>query len=401
MIASNVPGQERAQVLVVGAGPVGLLAALRLKEQGIDVRVIDQGDEQNAHSFPVVLHPRSLRLLRDLGLLPALFWRGRPVTRLAIYTDYERRAVLDLPKVQGVAPGLLTLPRDVLRQTLTNALLRLGVSIEWNTRLTTLAQGLDGVSGRLVRRASSEEGSRVILFEADYLIGADGYESTVREQLDISLRQHGPLTSYVFFDAATQRAGSEAQLALSEGLLNAVYPLQDGVSRFSFQVESALERAPDNDLLRELMASRMPWYSPEVAPCTWSGVAEFRSALVERFGLGRIWLTGDAAHLTGPLGVHSLNVGLDEANELALRMVEALRNPAHSDFGADYDAHRGVQWRELLGIEERASLSSRSPDWARRNLRSLLPCLPASDLDLDDLLDQLRVTPISAHPERA
>jgi 2-polyprenyl-6-methoxyphenol hydroxylase-like FAD-dependent oxidoreductase len=400
-------GQSRTQVLVVGAGPVGLLAALRLREQGIDVRVIDQQSEHAAHSFPVVLHAQSLRLLSELGLSAALFWRGRPVTRLAVYTEYERRAVLDLPKVKGVAPGLLTLPQDVLRQALTNALVRLGVPIEWNTRLGMLGQDERSVWGRLVEhqptRSLLREASRPSTgsFDADYVIGADGYDSTVREALGIGLREHGSLASYAFFDAVTQRGGREAQLSISEEFANAVYPLQDGVSRFSFQMARSLHRAPDAELLRELLAARLPWFAAELGGCLWGGVAEFRSALAERFGQGRVWLAGEAAHLTGPVGVQSLNIGLDEANELALRMADGLRHEARSGFGADYDAQRTLQWRELLGVEQRAALSPRSPEWARRNLSRLISCLPASEADLDALLEQLRVEPISGHPERS
>jgi 2-polyprenyl-6-methoxyphenol hydroxylase-like FAD-dependent oxidoreductase len=406
MIAKSQSGQTRTQVLVVGAGVVGLLAALRLKQQGIDVRVIEQQSEAQAHSFPVVLHPQSLRLLTDLGLSAALFWRGRPVTRLAIYTEFERRAVLDLPKVKGVAPGLLTLPQDVLRQALLTGLGRLDVSIEYDTRLAALAQDERGVWGRLVERLPAgarqeEEATQESAFEVDYVIGADGYASTVRDALGVSLREHGSLTSYAFFDGASQRAGREAQLGISEDYVNAIYPLQDGTSRFSFQLGSSLNRAPDVDMLNELLAARMPWYADEVQHCSWAGVAEFRRALVERFGRGRVWLAGEAAHLTGPLGVQSLNIGLDEGNELALRMADALRNPARAGFGDEYGARRALQWQELLGLEERAALSARSPDWARRNLARIVPCLPASDADLDDLLAQLRVTPVSSHPEHS
>ncbi len=405
MISTRTLREGRTQVLVVGAGPVGLLAALRLREQGIDVRIIEQQTELRARTYPVVLHPQSLRLLNDLGLSAALFWRGRPVTRLAVYTEYERRAVLDPPKVKGVAAGLLTLPQDVLRQALTNALTRTGVSIEWNTRLAVLAQDEGAVWGRLVQQEPCAIGavSRVSVdaFDADYVIGADGYESTVREALGIKLTEHGALSSYVFFDAATERSGREAQLSLSEDFANSVYPLQDGLSRFTFQMACALDRAPDLQLFRELLGSRLPWYKSDIEICSWSGVAEFRRALVEKFGQGRVWLAGEAAHLTGPLGVQSLNVGLDEANELALRMADSLRHGSRQPFGPDYDARRGLQWRELLGLEQRAVLSGRSPDWARRNLGRLVSCLPASEADLDDLLDQLRVTPVSDHPEHA
>ena len=163
---------------------MGLLAALRLREQGIDVRVIEQQTEFRTHTFPVVLHPQSLRVLNDLGLAAALFWRGRPVTRLAVYTEYERRAVLDMPKVKGVAPGIITLPQDVLRRSLTHALERLGVPIEWNTRLAVLAQDGRSVWGRLVQHEpvpgfASPGRPTVEAFDADYVIGADGYDSLI------------------------------------------------------------------------------------------------------------------------------------------------------------------------------------------------------------------------------
>ena len=97
----------RTQAIVVGAGPVGLVAALRLRQRGVEVRLIDQQSEHRAHTFPVVLHPRTLRLLDELGVSAALFWRGRPISRLAIYSDFERRAVLDFPALTGALTSVL------------------------------------------------------------------------------------------------------------------------------------------------------------------------------------------------------------------------------------------------------------------------------------------------------
>jgi 2-polyprenyl-6-methoxyphenol hydroxylase-like FAD-dependent oxidoreductase len=396
--------QTRTQVLIVGAGPVGLLAALRLREQGVDVRVVEQRSELRTHTFPVVLHPLSLRLLDELGLAPTLYWRGRPITRLAVYTDRERRAVLDLPQATSVSPGALTLPQDILRQALTNAVSQRGVEVEWNTRLAVLQQDGSSVWGRLVSEDAAHLGSsgaarsEVSAFEADFVIGADGYESTVREAMGIQLVSHGGLETFAFFDAATGRSGSEAQLALSEEFSDAVYPVQGGLSRFSFQLSGALSRPPDLSSLRELLRARLPWYGEQPEQCEWAGIAEFRHALVDRFGLGRVWLAGEAAHLTGPLGVQSLNVGMAEANELALLMTQCLKRGAVSSFGEAYDAQRRLQWRRLLGLEELATPSDRSPSWSVRYLRRILGCLPASERDLDDLLEQLRLTVSSKRP---
>lgn len=398
--------EQRTQVLVVGAGPVGLVTALQLRRQGVDVRLIEQQSEFRAHSFPVVLHPESLRLLNELGVSAALFWRGRPVTHLAVYTEHERRAVLQLPGAKGTFSGALTLPQDVLRQALCHALAASGVQIEWNTRLAVLQQDASGVWGRLLHEdparmlragAAAEKSS----FEAEFVVGADGYESTVREALGIALVQHGALETFAFFDAPTQRAGSEAHLAFAADYVNSVYPLQAGRARFSFQLGQSLNKVPDAAALRELLFQRMPWYGSEVETCEWGGVAEFRHALVERFGIGRVWLAGEAAHLTGPIGVQSVNVGLDEGSELALRMGEALRRSGSPPFGVHYCAQRRRQWLELLGLERRAAVSARSPDWVRRHAPRLVGCLPASEADLDDLLAQLRLTASSAPPSGA
>lgn len=387
-------GSQRTQVLVVGAGPVGLLAALRLRQQGVDVRVIEQQAEFAAGAFPVVLHPQSLRILNDLGLSATLFWRGRPVHRLAVYTESERRALLELPVVQGMGASALTLPRDILRQALQNALERLGVTIEWNTQLTVLAQDARSVWGRVVQHGSTlpTSQSRVTsTFDAEYVIGADGYESTTREAIGAVLEEYGPLTSFAFFDARTARAGRDAQLALSDTSWDSVYPLRDGLSRFSFQLARSLDRPLDEQMLRELVSRRLPWHSGELGPCRWSGVAEFRRALVDRFGSGRVWLAGEAAHLTTPLGVQSLNVGLDEADELARHIADAVKAPSTSDFGPGYETRRRLQWQELLGRSLRSAPSSRAPEWALRHLRGLLSSLPASEADLDELLAQLHL----------
>lgn len=400
---THTPNPNRTQVLVVGAGPVGLMAALTLRRHGIDVRVVDQQSEARAHTFPVVLHPQSLRLLREVGLEGALLWRGRPVTRLAVYTEHERRAVLDLPTPAGISTAAMTLPQDVLRSALTSELATSGVAVEWNTRLEVLQQDSRAAWGRLVREdpARRMHGGRgeVDAFEADFVIGADGYDSTVREALGIQLVQHGPLQSFAFFDAPTQRAGAEAQLAISEDFSNSIYPLQGGESRFSFQIGRGLDTAPDVSALRELLDARMPWYAEEISSVSWGGVAEFRHSLVTQLGAGRAWLAGEAAHLTGPLGVQSLNVGIDEASELSLRMVDALQNGHRPSFGEPYNAKRIRQWQDLLGIHERMAISTRSPDWARRCASRLLACLPASGADLDDLLAQLRLTRVSGPPD--
>jgi 2-polyprenyl-6-methoxyphenol hydroxylase-like FAD-dependent oxidoreductase len=135
----------------------------------------------------------------------------------------------------------------------------------------------------------------------------------------------------------------------------------------------------------------MPWYAAQAENFEWSGSAEFHPALADRFGEGRVGLAGDAAHSTGPLGAQSLNVGIHEADDLARRIVEQLHASAATPFGPRYAEQRRLEWQRLFGLGSSRPQSPRSQDWVRRNLSQLLPSLPASGDDLDDLLEQLHV----------
>jgi 2-polyprenyl-6-methoxyphenol hydroxylase-like FAD-dependent oxidoreductase len=402
MSSANTVSRAHTPVLIVGAGPVGLVAAIRLREQGVDVRIIDEQPADSKRTYPVLLHARTLRILTSLGVTAPLEWRGRPITRLAVYTDGQRRSVLDLPAAGEMSPGAMTLPQDVLRQSLTTRLSELGTDVEWKTRLTSLAQDATRIRVGIVRR-DRVEGTRPSLtpewrdvaaesLDAEFLVGADGCTSSVRQRLGIEFVAKGHRQMYAFYDVADARAGDEAHLVLASGTTNSVYPLQSNASRFSFEIAIGISDPPGLAQLRQLLELRMPWYAAQANGFEWSGSAEFNPALAERFGEGKVWLAGDAAHSTGPLGGQSLNVGIHEADDLACRIVEQRNNVALRSLGPSYTQQRQIEWQRLFGIGSSSPCATRAQDWIKRHIASLLPSLPASGDDLDDLLEQLHVT---------
>lgn len=143
--------------------------------------------------------------------------------------------------------------------------------------------------------------------------------------------------------------------------------------------------------VRQLLESRMPWYTAQTHDFEWSGSAEFHPALADRFGEGRVWLAGDAAHSTGPLGAHSVNIGIHEADELARRIVQRAHNITASPLGPAYAERRRWEWQHLFGLESSKPWSPRTPDWVKRNLAMLFPSLPATGDDLRELLQRLHV----------
>jgi len=388
-------------VLVVGAGPVGLAAAISLREQGIHVRIVDEQTAEGKRTYPVILHPRTLRVLSGLGVSAALEWRGRTVKRLAIHTDGQQQATLELPVAGQMAGGALTLPQDVLRQALMQRLCELGTEVEWKTRLVTLEQDLARVRVGLVRRERLpgqsyppqsewlDVGTEYV--EAEFVVGADGYNSSVRRLLGIEWVRMGKRQIYAFYDAPDPQAGDQAHLVLSDGLGSSTYPLQNGLSRLSFEIGVGTAHAPGATQLGQLLASRMPWLGADLHRVEWSGSAEFTPAVADRFGEGGVWLAGDAAHSTGPLGAQSLNVGIHEAHDLAQRMAAQLERSGAAKFGVAYTTQRRLEWERLFGVGPSVPLTGCAPAWVGRHIAKLLPSLPAAGHDLDDLLDQLHV----------
>jgi 2-polyprenyl-6-methoxyphenol hydroxylase-like FAD-dependent oxidoreductase len=394
---------RKTQVLIVGAGPVGLLAALVLRENGVDVAVIERKEPEHVRNFAVVLHPGVVALLSGLGIANPLVWQGQAVRRIAVYSEGERRAVLNLQPASELADGALTLPQNVLRQSIEHALLRRGGRILYHHRLLSLEQSDRSVLARVVRRevlglSEVAQGApwqdvEGIEFEADFVIGADGHDSSVRDALGIRLERSEPPDSYVFFDVpADGEPRAEAEIILSEDAASAVYPLYGGGTRFGFEVAATDARLPTLDDLLRLLQTRMPWRDRSFEKIEWSGNARFSRALAERFGEGRVWLAGDAAHKTRPLGVQSLNVGLYEARELAELLIACLdRRCSLQALAERYGAARIAEWRQLLGLGAPIQLEDDAPAWIRRHRDRLVSSLPAAREGLDDLLGQLRV----------
>lgn len=391
---------ERARVLVVGAGPVGLVAAIRLRERGVAVRIVDEQSAESKRTYPVILHPGTLHILASLGVTAPLEWRGRFIKHLTVYANDLRRVTLDLPSAEQVAPGAMTLPQDVLRQGLVNRLSDLGTEIEWQTRLGALEQSEGFVRVRLARRERVEGNTSSLqpewldveseTLEVDFVVGADGVRSTVRKALGAEMVERGPRQAYAFYDMHDPHAGTEAHLVLSPGRACTVYPLQGELSRFSFQVPVRMSQAPGVSELRALLTARMPWYASDPGKFEWSGAADFCPALTTSFGERRVWLAGDAAHSTGPLGGQSLNVGMHEADDLARRISKNLAD-GPGPLGSGYAEQRRIEWQRLFGEGPSAPTFARAPAWVSRHMAQLLPSLPVSGDDLDDVLEQLRV----------
>jgi len=412
--------ENAIEVIVVGAGPVGMTAAALLAARGVEVRLLEQELRPASRSYALALHPASLRLLDELGLAGELVARGQTLDRVAFYDNEGPRAEVRLSKLGGEFPFLVVAPQEGLEKALSKTLKARGVPVLWNHKVTAFDPSrwwVDVHVERLIAPGTAEylphtpdsADETATSARAFYVIGADGHHSVVRQSLGLEWQDFGPSQSFALFEFQVAEGGpEEVRILLDDHGESVLWPLGGGRFRWSFELAS--ERTvtgPRRKLhlahrvsgeedpylakshLETLIDERAPWFVSEIERVHWATLARFERKLAPAFGEGQMWLVGDAAHLAPPIAVRSMNAGLHEARELAESLVEILRNEAPSTLLDDYDTRWRQEWKSFLGGPAEPEVSDGADPWVRENAGRIAQVLPASGEDRRALAAQL------------
>ncbi len=412
-MASNQP-----DVLVAGAGPVGMFAALALAKQGAAVQVVDSALQPAMHSYALALHPRSLQLLKAAGLYELVMAESYPVHKAGFYDENGRRAEIAIGD-GSPGTGLAVLRQDVLEEVLEAALADAGVQVLWSHRLSRAVPGNGEISATVEALEKESRGYAVAHTEwivADtkeirprFLIGADGHSSWVRRSLRIGFPEIAPPQHFAVFEFASDAdLAHEMGVVFASGTTNVLWPVPEGRIRWGFELPAYSARANTREKdrfavqmdageypilteerLRTLLAERAPWFTGSIGEISWRIVVRFQKRLADSFGQDRMWLAGDAAHRTGPAGVQSMNSGLAEAWDLASIMAAARGGVDTSVRFAEYEQTYAATWKGLLGLSGALEPSASTDPWIAENAGRLLSCLPGAGNDAWELARQL------------
>ncbi|MFC5723604.1 FAD-dependent oxidoreductase [Streptomyces gamaensis] len=328
MRATDPDGPE---VLVVGAGPTGLLAACELLRRGVRVRVVDQSDAPAAEPRALSLWPRAVDILTDLGVGDELraasvpvngysyFSAGRPVARFAFPADCAAR----------------NLPQYVTERLLTGRLHAFGGKIERGVRLFAAREESGAVTARL------DHGDGVVeTVRTPWLLGADGAGSTVRHL--IGSRFEGATYPMAFALLDTRVEGplppDEIRYYQAPDGTLIVVPLPDGVFRV-LCVAPGDGRGIDVTGMQRLLETRGP-RGVRITEPQWQTVFKVHARRATTLRRGRILLLGDAAHVHSPAGGQGMNNGLQDAHNLAWKLAAVLHGTSPAGLLDGYGRER-------------------------------------------------------------
>lgn len=397
--------KKEIDVLVVGAGPVGMFTALSLTRRGLSVRIVDRGSHLNRASYALVLHPSSLLMLNDFGLLGELEEDGRRIEETVFQDGESVMATVEFSVLHERRAYALVVPQSRLEKALMDALHRQGVTVEWDQEVTELQPEADAVTARIARLETVAQGYAVSgqlrveggveMMRARYVIGADGLHSTVRRLIASSVVSMGRMHHYDVFEFKYAGALDDAQrVVMTPHGMCTLWPMANGHARWTFEVPPQHAVLPSPRELHELIRERVPWFSETGIEVVWTARASFSRYYVSPFSRGRVWLAGDAAHQTSPIGGQSMNMGLVEGDFVSLLLSERETSADPGRAVHEYDESRRDQWRWLLDPDTRSTAITCNDPWIRKHTDDILSSLPASGHDLRDLMLHVRPTAV-------
>ncbi|MFD6948833.1 hypothetical protein A6A08_14740 [Nocardiopsis sp. TSRI0078] len=300
-------------VLIVGAGPTGLVLASELARRGVVPRVVDAGPPDMRESRAVAVVARSLEMLDDIGLAEAAVERGLPLRRLSFHQGGTTLADLDLSALDSPFPMDLCIPQWRTVGLLRERAEELGVSVEWNTRLASRQADGDGVTAELVHGDG-----RVEHHTARWLVGCDGAHSTVRRTAGFGWETADLHRGFILGDVAADwdLERDRFHAFFGPGGILAVFPMVGGHWRILANTPD--DNPPGDPGLSDHAAyvGRRTPLDPRLRDLRWSSAFVVREGLADRFRHGRVLLAGDAAHSHSPIGGQGMNTGMQDAYNL-------------------------------------------------------------------------------------
>jgi 2-polyprenyl-6-methoxyphenol hydroxylase-like FAD-dependent oxidoreductase len=314
------------QVLIVGAGPTGLVLACELARRQVPFRLIDAAPQPWNASRGKGLQPRTLEVLEDLGVVSQVLAGGRFDLRLRFHDanggHQDQDMYQDLEPSPSVPFGLpLIIPQWRVEQILRDRLAELGGQVEYATALENLAQDETGITATLLRNGVAETA------RANWLVACDGGRSTARRLLGIAFLGE-TMETHRMFVADVRASGIDREFwhawRSEEGFVGlAPLPATDAY-QFQASLTPDMPTEPSLELLQQILERRSGRQDIRLIDASWMSYWRANVRMVDRYRVGRAFVAGDAAHVHTPAGGQGMNTGIQDAYNLGWKLAAVI-----------------------------------------------------------------------------
>lgn len=352
---------DRRLVLIVGAGPTGLVLALWLTRLGIPVRIIDRTAEPGTTSRALAVQARTLEFYHQVGLDDAVIAGGVKIANLNLWVKGARAARAPIQRLgEGLSPYsfALVFPQDAHERLLIERLDALGVRVERQTELLRFEQHDGGVRATLRRPDGTEE-----VCQAAYLAGCDGASSTVREALGVGFPGGTYTGLFYVADVEGKDPGThdELHLDLEDADFVIVFPLKgEGHLRLVGTVRDLPSGESGTLTFDDVKGKAIEHLKLSIVKLNWFSTYRVHHRVANNFRGGRAFLLGDAAHIHSPVGGQGMNTGIGDAVNLAWKLAAVLKEAAPENLLDTYEPERIAFARRLVATTDRAFILATS-----------------------------------------
>jgi 2-polyprenyl-6-methoxyphenol hydroxylase-like FAD-dependent oxidoreductase len=340
-------------VLIVGAGPTGLVLALWLTKMGIGVRILDKTEKPGTTSRALAVHARTLELYHQMNLTEAVIQNGHKVPGVNLWVKGKKATRVDFNDVGEILtpfPFLHIFPQDEHEKLLITRLEALGVTVERQVEMTGFAD--DGTC--ITATLKGPKGEETVTTR--YLAGCDGARSRTRETMGTGFP--GGTYQQVFYVADVEASGppvdGELHVDLDEADFLALFPLKGkGRARLIGTVRDARAEHAESLKFEDVSERAIHNLKVKVDRVNWFSTYRVHHRVTDRFRKGRAFLLGDAAHIHSPAGGQGMNTGIGDAINLAWKLVWVLKSKAPEALLDSYEEERIAFARKLVATTDR------------------------------------------------